>query len=493
MPRAASRCGADGANVPDFPNPPFDQVYNKLMRPRLGFVSVLRPLFKGDSQGVAARSEVGLRHLGEELGFELATSAQVVTDAESAGQAASELASLELDFLLVQHTTFATGDLLAPLVKAAKRVGVWAVPEAAGLAPGVMSGPLPLNSLCGLNMTLSLLDHPAVAKQGPVKWFYGELKSESFRSRLEPTLAALRGLKSLEGARILQLGGTAPGFYGIEEEPALAAVTVDHLDLAAAFERVAAVPEREAKARAADWLELEPRLSAPREHLEGAARVELALKTIALEGGYHALALRCWPEFPERCGAMACASVAKLGDAELPTACEGDVMGALSMLVLQGMSERPAMLMDLSDLDEADDSLLFWHCGNAPLSWAAPGGTRLTTHFNRDNLGVVRDMVLRPGPATGFRLLQGGSRAAIISGRFGEPSKPSFDGVRGWLRELSWNGGRLSAKGFVANVLDRRLPHHLAFGEGELTSGLQELCAWLGATPVEAAPARSSP
>jgi L-fucose isomerase-like protein len=462
------------------------------MRLKIGFVSVIRPLFKGDSQGVAAKSEVGLRRLGDELGFELVTSAQVVTDPDSAEHVAHELKDLELDFLLIQHTTFATGDLLAPLLKAAARVGVWAVPEGAGLGPGTLTGPLPLNALCGLTMTMSLLDHPKVAKRGPVKWFYGEVGGDWFRARLTPTLAALRGLKTLEGARILQIGGTAPAFYGVEEVPELAKVTVERMTLSEVFTRIAAVSERDVKRRTAAWLEVEPRLSAPREHLERAARAELALTALAHEGGYGALALRCWPEFPDVCGAMVCASVARLGDAEIPTACEGDVMGALSMLVLQGMSGHPAMLMDLSDVDETDDSLLFWHCGNAPASWAAEPGTRLTTHFNRDGLGVVRDMVVRPGPATAFRLLSGGARAVIVSGRFGEPSKPSFDGVRGWLRDLYWNGERQDARGVIAGVLDYRLPHHLAFGEGDLTESLREFCAWLGAEPLAARPLRHS-
>ena len=95
------------------------------------------------------------------------------------------------DFLLIQHTTFATGDLLIPLLHAARRVGVWALPESSGGRGD--TGPLPLNALCGLNMTMSFLEHPEVAKREPVKWFYGEAGSSWFRARLLPTLAALRG------------------------------------------------------------------------------------------------------------------------------------------------------------------------------------------------------------------------------------------------------------------------------------------------------------
>lgn len=469
---------------------------------KIGFVSVIRPLFKGDSPRASERSLAQVRALGQKHHAEIITAnvsgndthastgqpipTFAVSNLSAAEQAARQLREQALDLLLIQHTTFSTGDLLVPLLHAAERVGLWALPERA--AGRGMDGPLPLNALCGLNMTLSFLDHPQVDKQGPVKWFYGEADSGTFEQRLMPTLAALRGLKALHDARILQIGGTAPSFYGIEEHPELAGVTVDEMGLELLFEQVAKIPEADAKARAEAWLQGDTptSLGAPREHLECSARIELALHTLAQEGNYQALAVRCWPELPERCGAMACGAVAQLGDREIPTACEGDVMGALSMLALQGISQTPAILMDLSDFDETDDSLLFWHCGNAPTAWAGRAGVRYTTHFNRDDTGVVRDMVLKPGPVSGFRLLKGGKAALVLSAEVMDTPKASFDGVRGWLSSFGWHGERVSARDVMAGVLDDRLPHHIAFGLGERSEALTELCAWLGATPLPA-------
>ena len=478
----------------------------------LGFVSVIRPAFKGDSPRVARDSLERLRSIGDELGFRVVTADLgadrprtaggheiprfAVCDAAEAVTAAEQMTAAEVDFLLVQQTTFATGDVMAPLLLAAKRVGLWGVPEAAGApAPGtnrapepgslLPGGPLPLNSLCGVNMTLSLLDHPAVGREGPVKWFYGRADDEAFMARLRPTIAALRGLRRLSGARILQIGGTAPGFYALEESPAWPDVTVDTRPLEEFFQRIAAVSPRDAAARAGSWAGEDSAVTA--EQLGRAARIELALERWAREGEYDALAVRCWPELPERCGSMGCLAMGNVSRT-VPAACEGDVMGALSMLALSAMSKRPAILMDLSDVSapgSADDALLFWHCGNAPLDWAAGGRSRLTTHFNRDGVGVVRDMTLRPGPATGFRLLRGGRQAVIVSGEFAGTGSARFDGVSGWLKRPRWNGDPISAHGVVAGILDNRLPHHLALGDGEMTESLQELCAWLGASVVE--------
>lgn len=459
---------------------------------RIGFIVVVRAAFKGDAEDVARRARVWLEEEGPALGFDLVAAPNLVDDAEEATRAAAWAEGCDLDYLLLLHATFATGDLMAPLLRAHRHVGVWAVPEREGLAgrrPGTRpdADPLPLNSVCGLNMTLSYLDHTHISRppSATTKWFFGAPGDAPLRRRFTTTTRALHALVALADARVLQIGGTAPHFYGLEERPALAGVHVATLELRELYEVMARPSDRDVEAHADAWARME-QLEAPREHLLVAARTELALATLARDGGYDALALRCWPEFPERCGGMACAAVGAMADRRLPTACEGDVMGAVSMLALQAAADAPSALMDLSDLDVERDRVLLWHCGNAPRTFAAASGTRLTTHFNRDGVGVVRDMTLAPGPATGFRLLDGGARAVVLSGTLGDPSERGFDGVRGWWHALQWDGVARRADEVVAQMLDERLPHHLALAPGEHTEALHELTVLLGGAVVPA-------
>ena len=474
---------------------------------RIGLVPMIRPLFKGDAPTAAEASLAALRELAAHEGFEVHTASidsdtvhaasgrrvppYAVTDAAEATRAAAELRDAEVDLLVVQHTTFATGELAAPLLQGHPRVAIWALPEEAGRRG--RTGPLPLNALCGLNMTLSLARSPAVGREGHIAWFYGTADDAWFRERLRATLAAVRAVRVLDGARILQVGGTAPGFYRLEEMPdGLPGVAVETRPLDALYEAVRRVDEAEAQRRAAGW-RAEP-TDASDDHLLRAARIDMALASLADDARADALAVRCWPELPDACGAMGCVALGESSGRGVPAACEGDVMGAISMLVLQAVSRSPAILMDISDLDRDDDSLQVWHCGNAPLQWAAEGRpTRLTTHFNRDGVGVVRDMVLRPGPATGYRLLDGGRRAWILSGNLGSPEKDGFDGVRGWVRDLRWNGRAVSARVAVTQMLDLRLPHHLALGSGDLVPALREVGRWLGNVPLDARPLDGQP
>jgi L-fucose isomerase-like protein len=460
---------------------------------RIGFVAVVRPAFKGDGAAVAARARDAVAALAAGLRADLVGDEGTVRDAAEAAAAGRRLEQTGVDLLVVQHATFATGDLLAPLLAAAPRVVLWAVPEAAGAragGPDGLTGPLPLNSLCGLNMTLSFAEGPQGGARGPVGWCYGDADDPKLRTRLATLIAAERGARALASTRVLAIGGTAHGFYGLDlPAPPLGAEVVER-PLADLFARVAAVDTEAAEAHAAAWRNDEP-LDAPWDHLVRASRIDLALTDMAHETRANALAVRCWPELPDACGAMACAAMGRAADRWLPAACEGDVWGALSMRVLQEVADAPTALLDLSDLDRERDALLLWHCGNAPRALAATPGTRLTTHFNRDGLGVVRDQTLAPGPATAFRLLpaaDGRIGSVVIGGRVLDALNPSFDGVRGWWGELIWRRERVSAERAVAGILDHRLPHHLALAGGDVRDALLELCDRLGTTPLPPSP-----
>jgi L-fucose isomerase-like protein len=464
---------------------------------RIAFAAVSRDAFKGDAAGVGARALAALERLGPTLGYEVEAAPEAVSDVVAATRVGAWAAEGGFDFLLVIHATFATADLLAPLLRSTAAVGVWAVPEAEGVPlrrTGVRADmqPLPLNSLCGLNMTLSTLDHPSVAAPGPVKWFWGAPGSAAFERRWEVTARALHGLRTLGRARVLQIGGTAPAFYRLEERPNALAAVVDSVPLTVLYERMAACPDDEVEARATAWSASERPLGAHPDHVRVAARTELALAALAADGDYGAIALRCWPEFPDACGGMACAAVGALADRGVPTACEGDVMGALSMLALQAVAFAPSALVDLSDVDPERDRLLLWHCGNAPIAFAGAAGARLTTHFNRDGVGVVRDMHLRPGPASGFRLLEGGASSVVVTGAIAGASQSDVDGVRGWWGELRWDGVPRTAFEVVSQVLDARLPHHLALAPGEVGEALHELTVRLGGRVVEHARVRDA-
>ncbi|MBM3471349.1 MAG: fucose isomerase [Armatimonadetes bacterium] len=433
---------------------------------RVGLVPVVRPIFRGAHMGLEEASRRSLEALSERLGFALVYIGAPVTDASEAESRAAEVAALHsgggLDFLLALHVTFATGDLVRPLLGLDMPLGLWALPEAA------VDGPLPQNALCGLNLGLSL----RTGRRTPVKWFYGSPDERAFQERLGITMRAMRGCRAVREGRVLWVGGTAPGFYRLETVPELP-LRIDRAPLEVLFDALSQVDEAGVTHRLA---EMDEPLDMPREDLRSTIRLEIALERLA--EGYDGVALRCWPEVPERAGTMACAAFARLADRGCPYACEGDLAGLASMLAVAAVTGGPAALLDLSHAD--DEGLMFWHCGNTARSWA-DGATRLVPHFNR-GLPAVRDMRLAPGQVCGLRFLES-RKAAVYAGAVLGRAR-GYDGAAGWIGHLRWAGEPASPSGFLASVLNRRLPHHLAWGRGDEEEALLEMCSWLGHEPL---------
>lgn len=432
---------------------------------RVAAVSVQRPIFRGDKQAVWTRSVRGLGAVVAELGGVLETARDPVTGAHEALVKGAELAATGPDLVLVQATTFATADCFLPLLRTGRPTILWAVPEP------TTGGPLPLNSLCGANFVLS------VSGDGTPAWLYGDLGDDAVRARLRVLLRAARATARLKRARVLLIGGPAPTFTRFEVTPAAVAARfgsrLEQVPLDELLTRIRAVPDQPAWAAGQALQEAEDTSAVTAAQATAAGRVEVALAELAAD--YDAVAIRCWPEIAEQTGAMPCASVARLFDRGCPAACEGDVLGALSMVALQAMAECDPVLLDLSHV--TDDGAVFWHCGNAPKSLAA-GPTRLATHFNRPDTGCVRQMCLAPGPTTMLRFTDP-DRAVFFEGEW-RAAPMQFDGVSGVLADVRWAGRQLDGGALVAAVLDRRLPHHYAFVPGHWADECRALASWLG-------------
>jgi len=134
--------------------------------------------------------EASRRVLGDvarQLGSELVYASEAVTDEASARARAAEARNADLDLLLIQHVTFATGDVVTPLLDVPIPLGLWALPEA------TTTGPLPQNALCGLNLSLSL-HH---ARSAPLAWLYGAPDDPALRRRIDRLLRVSRGWRAL--------------------------------------------------------------------------------------------------------------------------------------------------------------------------------------------------------------------------------------------------------------------------------------------------------
>ena len=140
------------------------------------------------------------------------------------------------------------------------------------------------------------------------------------------------------------------------------------------------------------------------EQLDRSLRVFCAFEDLQKESGADGLAVRCWPETFTEYGCAACGPMAMMNQKCVPSACEADVYGSFSALVLQAIVNEPVWMADLVDLDFNDNTGVFWHCGLAPLSMCDPEAEpEATIHTNR-KMPLLHQFPLKPGAFTIARL-----------------------------------------------------------------------------------------
>ena len=71
------------------------------------------------------------------------------------------------------------------------------------------------------------------------------------------------------------------------------------------------------------------------------------LKRYFEENNYAGMAVACWTRFQERLDIFPCMAYGYLCDHGYPVACEGDLLGLISMIMLSGATQKRAALMDM--------------------------------------------------------------------------------------------------------------------------------------------------
>lgn len=375
---------------------------------------------------------------------------------------------------------------------------LWAFRE-----PGQVGDRLWLNSLCGAN----LFGHAVVRAGGAVRLVYGDPGEPDVRAALARALAgelpdavtppvldrprgdadlAAAALASLRGRVVGVIGDAPTGFTPSEFDADLLAdvlgLTVRRLEITEAFGRTRAVPESRRDLEKANAYAAQPRLAAlDPDQVTLSASITSAFRDWVDGDRLDALAVRCWPEFPTELGVCPCWSMSRLADAGTATACERDVYGAATMLLLEALGSGPTYLVDTVELDGTANVVRLWHCGSAATALAAdPAAATPYVHCNR-RIGVVGNFPLRTGPVMMARLAEdprGGLRLLVAAGEsLPEPNR--FQGNTAAIRLDT------DAEAFVHGLVTGGFPHHTVLAWSDVRAQLRSAADLLGIPLVE--------
>lgn len=391
--------------------------------------------------------------------------------ADGARAAAARLREAKAALVILDIGTFPEGKAMNAFFEGITApVAVWSRVE------DKKCGPIGHNSFCGANFAASNL-----AVQGRrFRPLFGHTQDAEFQARLRTAVRLLQAAEAARGSMIGLLGeGIVPKFHDIDmteaERASLAArwgVRFAPIPFESWLAEMARVPAAKAQTEAARQTRCYRSVAVPSAAIEAQARQLLALRQIVEAKNLAALAVRCWPEPQKLAASWPCGVVGHLNDLGIPTACEGDPVGAWDMLLARYLSPQPSTLMDIVDFDDRADALAIWHCGPSPLSWADKDGVKLIPHNvdgadrqgrPKPGLPCVHDMGFRQGEVTVLRTLGALDDEFIFEGRIvPRPAARRIAGSCGMVGELTQYGVRVSSRLLRTQILDRHIPHHYA-------------------------------
>jgi len=225
----------------------------------------------------------------------------------------------------------------------------------------------------------------------------------------------------------------------------------------------------ELKGRSEGWEKL------PAESLEKYARLRKAYQNFLTKTGVNAIASKCWPDFFTGFGAPVCSILSMLNDNEIPTSCEADMGGVISMFIGAELTGGPTYLGDPVAVDESCDGIVFWHCGAGATRLARKkGGSKLGVHPNR-KIGPTMEFGLKEGMVTILRLgfdFKGFRMFAMKGTALDEPQK--FNGTSVTVRP----GNGDSAEKVSQFIKDGWEPHFVV-AYGDIMEELRLMCNYL--------------
>jgi L-fucose isomerase-like protein len=191
-----------------------------------------------------------------------------------------------------------------------------------------------------------------------------------FQADLGNFIAVCRVVNGLRNVRIGAVGARPGAFNTVRysekilQRNGISVVTVDLSQILGNANKLTkddgSVKERLEKIRA-----YTPTGRTPDDKLVQIAKLDVVLNDFMEEHALDATAIQCWTSLQQNYGCNVCTSMSMMSENMLPSACEVDVTGTLSMYAMQLASGSPSALVDWNNnYADDDEKVVLFHCGN---------------------------------------------------------------------------------------------------------------------------------
>jgi L-fucose isomerase-like protein len=194
--------------------------------------------------------------------------------------------------------------------------------------------------------------------------------SDRMREDLRDFLATCRVTQGLRRVRLGAVGARPNAFNTTRFSEKLleaAGISVNTIDLSEVFGSAAFIMDSDPKVK----LRIEQigayadASAAPDESMRKMAKFAIVVDDWMESLGLTATAIQCWSSMQKNYGVNVCTVMSMMSERMMPSACEVDIAGVVSMYVLQLASEKPSALADWNNnYGDDPDKCVFFHCGN---------------------------------------------------------------------------------------------------------------------------------
>jgi L-fucose isomerase-like protein len=196
--------------------------------------------------------------------------------------------------------------------------------------------------------------------------------SDEFAADLAWFAAVCRIVRGLKNLRIGSIGARPAAFNTVRYSERIfetQGITVDPIDLSEIFGRINRLTDNDdgAQAKLAAIKKYVSTNDIPEAALLKMAKLGTVIDTWMKQNHITISAVQCWTSLEEFFGVVPCTIMSMMSEQLIPSACEVDVPGTLSMYMLALASGTPSALLDWNNNygDDPNKAVCF-HCSNLP-------------------------------------------------------------------------------------------------------------------------------
>jgi L-fucose isomerase-like protein len=254
--------------------------------------------------------------------------------------------------------------------------------------------------------------------------------SDLFKRDLQKFLGVCRVVKGLRNARLGAIGARPSAFNTVRySEKLLQAygISVTTVDLSEILGEAFKLRDEDGKVKdkLAEIDAYARHETVPSQSMLRMAKLGIVISNWMAENDLIASALQCWNSVQKNYGVNVCTLMSMMSNQLMPSACETDITGVVSMYALQLASESPGALVDWNNNYGGDpNKCVLFHCGN----WAK---------------SFIPDIEIKTAPILGTTLGEENTYGAMAGRASAGPmtfARVSTDDTCGVIRAYSGEG-----------------------------------------------------